>query len=212
MPAVAHKQTPESHQNYRVVSDERAPTRARSPRGHRWHEAPPVVKGGARSTPARRTAAACASEKADLSDLLEHFTGENAARTAKQQKEVEALRVARKRARLRHRPFRMTILASAMAGAPLALLACLLWIKSSSLALSRQDLDLKNKIVAARSESERTSEEIASVNASPQVKQWAKERGWRRANPYDFDDVSPANAAGQPTVPAQPEVENSDAS
>ena len=211
MPAVARKQTPESHQNYRVVSDERAPTRARAPRGHRWHEAPPVKTGG-RSIPARRQADANAAETVDLSDLLEHFTGENAARTSQQQKEVEERRVARKRARLRHRPFRMTILAGAMAGAPLTLLACLLWIKSSSLALSRQESDLKNKIVAARSESERTSEEIASVNASPQVEKWAKERGWRRANPYDFDDVSTANAAVHPTVPVQPEVENSDAS
>jgi len=210
MPAVARKQTPESHQNYRTVSDERVPTRTRAPRVQRWHEAPPTKKSRARSTPAH--AQPEENETADLRGLLDHFTGENAARTAQQQNELEERRVARKRARLRHRPFRMTILASAMSGAPLALLACLLWIKSSSLAFSRDDADLKNKIAAARFESERTREEIASVNASPQVEQWAKERGWRRANQDDFDDISKAvSIASQPPIPGQSEVENSGA-
>lgn len=189
MPAVARKQTPESHQNYRTVSDERVPTRTRTPGARRWHEAPPK-KSNARSTPAQ--AQSEENETADLRGLLDHFTGENAARALQQQKEVEARRVARKRARLRHRPFRMTILASAMAGAPLALLACLLWLKSSSLALLREDADLQKRIAATRFESERTREEIAAVNASPQVEQWAKERAWRRANQNDFDDVSKA--------------------
>jgi len=182
------------------------PVRARAPRARRWHEAPPK-KTGARSTPARQEANKSADETAALNDLLEHFTGENAARTAQQQKELEARRVARKRARLRHRPFRMTVLASAMVGAPLAFLACLLWMNSSSLALTRQDSDLQKQIIATRFESERTREEIASINASPQVEQWAKERGWRRASQNDFDDVS----KGQKPVSADAEVENSDA-
>ena len=209
MPAVARKQTPESQQNYRVVSDERVPVRARSSRVRRWHEAAPgnssSQMAGARSTPARRDE----NDAADLHDLLEHFTGENAARTSQQQKEVEAHRTARKRARLRHRPFRMTILASAMAGAPLALLACLLWIKSSSLEFSRQDQNLNNKINAVRSESQRTRDEIAAINASPRVEEWARERSWRRANPYEFDNVS----KGQEPVSfdsADTQVESSD--
>ena len=183
MPAVAHK--PSTHQDYRAIDDERVPVRAKTPSGHRWHESPSRnARGG--SSRARQED----NDSVDLDDLLEHFTGENAARTEHQQKEVEARRLARKRARLRHRPFRMTILASAMAGAPLALLACLLWMRSSSLAYSREDADLQKQIVAARFESERTREEIAAVNASPRVELWAKQRGWRRANQNDFDDVS----------------------
>ncbi len=211
MPAVARQQTPESYQDYHTVSDERMPTRARAPRGQRWHEAPPAKSGarksGARSTPARRQADESANDTADLSDLLEHFTGENAARTAQQQQEVESRRVARKRARLRHRPFRMTILASAIVGAPLGLLACLLWMNSNALALSREDISLKNRIAAARSESQRISEEIAAVTASPQAEQWARERGWHRASQNEFDDV----ATVKPPATVQSEVEGSDA-
>lgn len=192
MPAVARKVTPNSHQNYRIVDDERLPERRSTPvkvapPRNRWHESPPK-KTGARSTPSR--ARREENDSADLRGLLDHFTGENAARTQHQQKEVEARRAARKRSRLRHRPFRMTVLASAMVGAPLALLACLLWMKSSSLAFSREDETLRRKIAATRSELDRTREEITAVNASPQVGQWAKERGWRRADQNDFDNVS----------------------
>ena len=192
MPAVARKVAPESHQNHRTAS-ERVPARGGStpskgaPR-NRWHEAPPGKAGRAGgSTPSAREQE---NESADLRGLLDHFSGENAARTEQKQKEVEARRTARKRDRLRHRPFRLTILATTMAGAPLAILACLLWMRSSALALSRQDAALQNKIEATRSELERTRQEIAAVNASPQVEQWAKERGWRRANQNDFDEVS----------------------
>ena len=214
MPAVARKVAPESHQNHRTAS-ERVPARGGStpskgaPPRSRWHDSPPGKNqpGNRRdegSTPSSREQE---NDSADLRGLLDHFSGENAARTEQKQKEVEARRTARKRARLSHRPFRLTVLATTMAGAPLAILACLLWMRSSALALSREDAALQNKIEATRSELERTRQEIAAVNASPQVEQWAKERGWRRANQNDFDEVSKV----MKVVPGEAEAANPDA-
>ena len=215
MPAVARKSAPESHQNYRIVNDERVPVRKSTPAKsaasrNRWHETPPNKSNlSAKRVPAGRSTHRRdqQNETVDLRGLLDHFSGENAARAEHQQKEVEARRTARKRARLCHRPFRLTILATTIAGAPLIILACLLWMRSSALALSREDRALQTKIEATRSELEQTRREIAAVNASSQVEQWAIERGWRRAIQNDFDQVSKV----VPVIPADADMENSNA-
>jgi hypothetical protein len=100
----------------------------------------------------------------------------------------------------------MTLVATALVGAPLTLLACLLWMNSSALALSRRDAALQKNIEAARFELQSTRREIAAVNASPRVEEWAKERGWHQATQQDFDDVS---KVATPTN-SQPESEGND--
>ena len=212
MPAVARKVAPDSHQDYRSTN-ERASSRRSTPARNRWHESPEGKSSEGKTarasqSTARRSTPKSGNDTADLRGLLDHFSGESALRAHQEQQETEARRAARRRARLCHRPFRLTVFTTVMAGAPLAILACLLWMNSSALALSREDAALQNKIEATRSELEQTRREIASVNASPQVEQWAKERGWRRAGQNDFDAVPPVVE----TTPADSSAANSDVS
>lgn len=210
MPAAARKISPDSYQDHHTTSargahaSTRAGAAAKStapkstpartapgrstPSRTRWHETP--SRGGAKGKSASARARREEESSDDWRGLVEHFGGEATARVEIEEAEVETRRIARRKARLKHRPFRMTLLASAMAGAPLALLACLLWMHSSALELSRQDKALQDKIEAARFELQSTRRDIASVNASPQVEHWARERGWRQATQQDFDDVS----------------------
>lgn len=226
MPAVARRESPSRYHEEEVVaaagalktrahagagSRARAVTKAPAgkvaPAGKRWHDEQHGEAAGSRAA-ASSTRARAASprrqqteEETDWRGLVDHFGGEHTAQIAIDRTEIAARQQARRHERLKHRPFRMTLLATALAGAPLALLACLLWMKSNALALSREEAELHNSIVAARFELQSTRKEIASVNASPQVEHWARERGWRQATQQDFDDVSkviplqPVNAA-----------------
>jgi hypothetical protein len=200
MPALASKPTVESNQDYHIAAARGAGSAPGQRAGvkRRWHESPP-----AGSTPER---AGRNKSDEDWRELVEHFGGAQPSSVVAEKAEVEARREARRKARRRHRPFRMTLIASALVGAPLILLACLLWMKSNALSLSRQDAVLQSQIEAARFELQSTRREIAAVNASPQVEQWAKERGWHQATQQDFDDVS--KVATPTTNPAQIEGNN----
>lgn len=185
MPALAHKPTAESNQDYHVATSRGAGSTPGPRTGvrRRWHESPPTG-----STPSARAGQNKSDD--DWRELVEHFGDAQTSQAVAQKEEVNARREARRKARRRHRPFRMTLVASALVGAPLTLLACLLWMNSSALALSRHDAALQKNIEATRFELESTRREIAAVNASPKVEQWAKERGWHQATQQDFDDVS----------------------
>ncbi len=184
MSALAHKPTAESDQDYHVATVRGVGSTPNTRTGvrRRWHESPP-----AGSTPRR---AGQSKNDEDWRNLVEHFGGAEPSRAVAEKEEINARREARRKARRRHRPFRMTLVATALVGVPLTLLACLLWMNSSALALSRRDATLQKNIEAARFELQSTRREIASVNASPQIEQWAKERGWHQATQQDFDDVT----------------------
>ena len=203
MPALARKPAPESHQDHHIATARGAGSTPGQKAGarRRWHESPPP----AGSTPKARGGQNQSDD--DWRELIEHFAGAQTSHAVAEKQEVEARRASRRKARRRHRPFRMTLVATALVGAPLSLLACLLWMKSNALALSRQDAALQTKVEAARFELESTRREIAAVNASPQVEEWAKERGWHQATQDDFDDVSKVAT----TTNSKPNSEGNDA-
>lgn len=164
---------------------------------HRWQgESAPVEKKEQStpkgSTPKARPTASPTSRYSrstpgthEMQALLSHFGGVDAEREAELREQIKA----RRRARRRHRPFRLNAVAIVLVGAPLCLVASLLWMRSSALALSRHDAKLQDRIAAARFDLERTRKEIAALNASPHLESWAKKRGWRRATQTDFDQV-----------------------
>lgn len=195
MPAVARKVTPESHQSYQSASapgaDAAVRTRGGAPasRSRRWQEeatrtAP--VKSRRKNTPSQQPV----QTQEDWRGLVDHFNGQQAERVEGERLDIDARRLARRRERLRHRPFRLTFLTIALLGAPLLLLACLLSMNSNALALARADVDLQRKIESTRFDLENTRKEIAALNSSPLVEHWARSRGWQQAKPQDFDDVS----------------------
>lgn len=194
MPALARKPTVEGYQDHHAVSARGAGSTPglRSGVGRRWHESPPVGSTPVGSTPGStpRARGGHSQSDEDWRNLVEHFGGDQTARAVAEKEEVEARREARRKARRRHRPFRMTLVASALVGAPLTLLACLLWMNSNALELSRRDDALQKNIEAMRFELQNTRREIAAVNASSRVEEWAKERGWHQATQQDFDDVT----------------------
>jgi hypothetical protein len=191
MPAVAHEVIPDYHDRYTALSEphvaRRAAPRKTAPR-HRWHEEKPAPRQG-RST-AGRAAARPAPESSDVEELLSHFGHGNAEHMAQERAVLQSKREARRRARLRHRPFRMSAAGVAILGAPLGLLACLLWLHSSALSLSRREAKLQDRISESRFNLERTRKEIAALNASPHIASWANARHWRRATLQDFDQVT----------------------
>jgi hypothetical protein len=139
---------------------------------------------------AHRTASPPVQESPDVQDLLSHFGHGDAEREAQERAQLQSRREARRRARLRHRPFRMSAACIVILGAPLSLLAGLLWMQSSAQALSWHDTKLQDQITESRFDLERTRKEIAAANASPHIASWASERHWRRATLKDFDQVT----------------------
>jgi hypothetical protein len=137
----------------------------------------------------------------EVQELLSHFGHGSAAHEATVREHLNAKRVMRSRARRRHRPFQLSLTTLALSGAPLCLLASLLWLRSSALAMSRRDAKLQDQISVARFGLERTRKEIAALNASPHIEQWAKERGWQRATQKDFDEVPSAANGDSASTP-----------
>jgi hypothetical protein len=183
MPALARKITPDHH-DYRTSTPVARPSGKAAPR-RRWHEDKPAAQSSAESAQA-------APATQEVAELLSHFGHGGAQQDAKVREQVEVRREARRRARRHHRPFRLTLVAGVLVGAPLFLLASLLGLRSNALALSRRDAKLQDQISVARFDLERTRKEIAALNASPHIEQWAKERGWQRTTQKDFDQVPAA--------------------
>lgn len=179
MPALARQTLPD-HDDYRPVAT----------RPVNRHPSKSSTRTGTRhATRIKRASTQAAPDSREVRELLSHFGHGEASLQAKARDEMQVRRDVRRRARLRHRPFRMTVAATLLGAAPLALLASLLWLRSSALAMSRQDSKLQNQINAARFELQNTRKQIAALNASPHLDEWAKERKWRRATQKDFDQV-----------------------
>lgn len=198
MPALARKIAPDHHDHRTTAARSTGKAVPNKPAlRRRWHEDKPESRAH-QSTHA-------APDAREVADLLSHFGHGSAEKESKVRAQMTARREVLRRARRRHRPFRLTAIAGVLGAAPLCLLACLLWLRSSALALTRQDAQLQNQISAARFELERTHKETAALNASPHIEQWAKDRKWRQATQQDFDQVPSTDQ-----VP--PTSENADAS
>jgi hypothetical protein len=199
MPALARKHATEEYEYGSIATQ---PARKSLPR-ERWHD-------GARPSAPTRTArvrgaharVAPRREAEDVNELLSHFGHGNAELQERERAQLEAKHQERKRERRRHRPFHMSAPATVIVLVPLFLLASLLWLRSSSLALSRHDAKLQQQIEETRFDLQRTRKEIALLAASPQAGTWAQQRGWRVATQSDFDQM-PAEplteVAGQST-------------
>jgi hypothetical protein len=197
MAVAVRKTTPDYHDEYSVSTETRSPNRAlprKSAQRLRWHEANPTNHAG-RSV-ARRVGVRPAPDSADVEELLSHFGHGNAERDAREREQLLSRREARRRARLRHRPFGMSAICALFLGVPVGLLACLLWLQASAQTLQRRDSQLKDQATETRFALERTRKEIAALGASPQITSWAQQRHWRPATLQEFDQVTDYGSEG----------------
>lgn len=189
---VSGKRTSDSQRAVSRGLVQRVPATGRrnTPALRRWHDsAPPVA-------PSRSTSRARAPRPdQEWRELIDHFDRDQVMPAVKKvSKKSEAAaqpkRQTKKRARSKHRPFHLTWPTVVFAAVPGILLVYLLFVNSAALALSHENMRLQSKVEETRFELQRIRKEIATVNASAQVEEWAKERNWRQATQQDFDDVS----------------------
>ena len=94
-----------------------------------------------------------------------------------------------------HRRFRPTLTAVLCGGALLGQLVLLLWLHGKTLSSARQVEKMDAQIADVSNHIERTQERIAAFDSSPQIKQWAAQKGWKPAEHGDFDDITKADQA-----------------
>lgn len=114
------------------------------------------------------------------------------ARTQREVAEVGPRYVRRERS---HRRFRPTLTAVLCGGALLGQLVLLLWLHGKTLSSARQVEKMDAQIADVSNHIERTQERIAAFDSSPQIKQWAAQKGWKPAGHGDFDDITKADQA-----------------
>ncbi len=103
--------------------------------------------------------------------------------------EEVATALALKRER-KHRPFRLTVTATLCGCALMGQLVMLLWLHGKTLTSAREVEKMDTQIAEVSNQIERTQERIAAFDSSPQIKQWAQEKGWRPAAHPDIDDIT----------------------
>lgn len=185
--------------------------RRSEPTYRRWHDSPPPAAGAstkstfnARSTFDGSSQSTSVAARAELEwhELIEQFDrSEQMALNFKKPKaegkvSAQPRRRTKRKARTKHRPFRLSLPTLLMAAVPASLLVYLLSVNSAALTLSHQNIRLQNQMEDTRFELQRIRKEIAAVNAAAQVEEWAQERGWRQATQQDFDDVSSMSTGG----------------
>lgn len=164
--------------------------RRNAPALRRWHDSAPPA------SPSRSTSRSRAPRPdEEWRELIDHFDCNQVMPVVKKanpktEAAAQSKRQTKKRARSKHRPFKPTGPTVVIAAVPVFLLVYLLFVNSAALALSHENMKLQNKVEDTRFELQRIRKEIAGVNASAQVEEWAKERGWSQATQQDFDDVS----------------------
>ena len=102
---------------------------------------------------------------------------------------IEAAR-ARRRARPRHRPFRLTKTQWLIAVTLLGQLTGVLWWQSQALSLRNRDQLLKNDIAVTSQQIAQTKNEISQLDSEDNLSQLAAKMKWKRAPVNNFDDVS----------------------
>lgn len=94
-----------------------------------------------------------------------------------------------------HRRFRLPLTAVLCISAFLGQLILLLWLHGKTLSVARQVEKIDARIADVSNHIERTQERIAAFDSSPQIKQWAAQKGWKLAEHGDFDDITKADQA-----------------
>ncbi|MBV9865925.1 MAG: hypothetical protein JO316_11265 [Abitibacteriaceae bacterium] len=118
-------------------------------------------------------------------------------------------RAARRRARRSHRPFRLSWQASVAGCVLLCQLVALLYMQGMTLSARNNSYRLDKEIAQVQGNVTRTQKEIAALDSSPRIAQWAHERGWSVATQDKLDSITnrtPATLEAAPTDAASGDV------
>lgn len=99
-------------------------------------------------------------------------------------------RAARRQARRRHRPFRLTWQASIAGCILMAQLVALLWMQGVALSARNRSYKLDKDIADKYSAVTRTQKEIAGLDSASRIAAWAGQRGWQVASQDRLDSVT----------------------
>lgn len=153
------------------------------------------------SAPPRRTARRSGRTRDE--EELERFGGARTAAPTARASTSERASVAVRYER-RHRPLKLPLTIAFCIAAILFELVALLWLHSRTMTAAREVEKLDARIAEVSNHVERTQERIAAYDSTPQIKQWAAQRGWRPANHSDFDLVTePRRSSPAPPAPSQ---------
>jgi hypothetical protein len=140
----------------------------------------------ANSTTAQASAAAISGAARrepwqDVEDQLQHFNFDTSTQTT---------RTERRRARRRHRPLQLSWPVAILGSLLLCQWVALLWLEGLNLATSRHASKLDNQIQDVRKDIEDTQADIAKLDASAHIGEWAQQRGWVQVAQDKFDDIT----------------------
>jgi len=96
----------------------------------------------------------------------------------------------RRRARRAHRPLRVSWTFGLVIVTLLAQLVAVLYLRGMALSAQHHSFELEARIAQAQANISRAQQQIAVWDSSARIKKLARERGWRLAQPSDFDDVT----------------------
>lgn len=99
-------------------------------------------------------------------------------------------RAARRRARRSHRPFRLSWQASVAGCVLLGQLVALLYLQGMALSARNNSYKLDKEIAQVYGNVTHTQKEIAALDSSPRIAQWAQERGWKVATQDKLDSIT----------------------
>jgi cell division protein FtsL len=152
------------------------------------NSAPAPDSNAARATP-RRSTPATTGTTAQSSARRIATQGRVPSRAAEPAGE-EASRRKSSRREAQHRQFRPSLTAMLCGCALMGQLVLLLWLHGNTLTAAREVEKVDAQIAETSNDIERVQERVAAFDSSPQVKQWAAEKGWKLATPHDFDDTT----------------------
>lgn len=111
-------------------------------------------------------------------------------------------RAARRRSRRAHRPLEWSWPLGVGVTVLLAQLVALLWLQGLALSARNRSYALDKSIAQAQEGVSRTQKEIAALDSSPQIAQWARARGWSVATQDRLDPLTKS----EPLVTKESEV------
>lgn len=168
----------ETHAHYHGVAEAAPSSRARFAGAHRraphTHDVDQLVEG-------------LSQDETEL--LLRRILEDEPLPLSADELLAEASR-ARRRARPRHRPFRLTKAQCIIAGTLLCQLTGVLWWQSQALSLRNRDQRLKNDIAITSQQIAQTKNAISQLDSEGNLSQLAAQMQWSRAPVNNFDDVS----------------------
>jgi hypothetical protein len=131
-----------------------------------------------------------------VQSLVEHFNDSQTASHVQQERAV------RRQARKRHRPFRLSLFSIVVCAWTFTVLTALLLSYSRASSASHQSLKLDKEIAHMRDDIASAQRKISSLDSSPHLATWARQRSWTQASSDRIDDVTKTVA---PAIAALPE-------